>query len=77
MIAIGAGVVNEDLYAAGGKFNRTTVGGFYTGVGAGGGFIVGGGAAGPLQPLYGMGIDSKYTSYLYLTAPFMSIGIAI
>ena len=59
VIAIGAAVSNAELYAAGATYNRTTVGGFYYGVGAGGGFIVGGGAAGPLQPLYGMGVDSK------------------
>jgi hypothetical protein len=56
---LGAGVVASDLYAESEKLGIVTTGGFAGSVGVAGGFSLGGGAAGPFQPVFGMGADSR------------------
>ncbi|KAH8898772.1 FAD-binding domain-containing protein, partial [Thozetella sp. PMI_491] len=58
VLALGAGVITKDLYSASEKLGVVTIGGFTPTVGMAGGFLVGGGALGPWQPLFGMGVDN-------------------
>ena len=58
VLRLGAGVVAQDLYAEAAKLGVVTTGGFCPTVGIAGGFALGGGAAGPFQPVIGMGADS-------------------
>ncbi|PLB53578.1 FAD-binding domain-containing protein [Aspergillus steynii IBT 23096] len=58
VLRLGAGVVAQDLYAEAAKLGVVTTGGFCPTVGIAGGFALGGGAAGPFQPVIGMGADN-------------------
>lgn len=54
---VGAGIMDEELYAIAEKYGVSVVGGICPTVGLAGGYVQGGGHS-PLMPLFGMGADS-------------------
>ncbi|KAA8641446.1 hypothetical protein EYZ11_002277 [Aspergillus tanneri] len=58
VLQLGAGVIAQDLYPEAAKLGVVTTGGYCPTVGIAGGFALGGGAAGPFQPVIGMGADN-------------------
>ncbi|UKZ76841.1 hypothetical protein TrVFT333_004556 [Trichoderma virens FT-333] len=67
VLAGGAGVVARDIYNVSAGLGIITTGGYSSSVGVNGGFVQGGGAAGPWQPLFGMGADNVLQYDVVLT----------
>ncbi|PSR79577.1 hypothetical protein BD289DRAFT_415449, partial [Coniella lustricola] len=67
VLALGAGVIASELYSAADEYNVVTTGGFADSVGIAGGFMLGGGAIGPWQPLFGLGVDNVVQYDVVLT----------
>lgn len=59
VLAIGAGVIGADLYAAADKAGVIVSGGFSPSVGMAGGFLIGGGIGGPFSTEIGFAVDSE------------------
>lgn len=63
-LKIGAAIENKELYAAAETYGVTAVGGLCSTVGAGGGYIAGGGHS-PMSSLVGMGADQVRTQHSF------------